>query len=114
MHQRGDVLLPLAQRRQLQLHHVEPEEQILAERAGLDHLVQIMVGGRDDPHQDRPRMRVAHRDHHALLEHAQQRRLHVQRQRGYLIEEQRPPVGRLKVADLVAHRPGKRPAAVTE
>ena len=46
--QRQNVLAPLAQRRNVQLHHVQPVKQILAKPAGFDFLLQIAVAGGED------------------------------------------------------------------
>ena len=46
--QRQDVLGPLAQRRDVELDHVQPVEQVLAEAARLDLLFQVAVGGGED------------------------------------------------------------------
>ena len=46
----ADVLRPLAQRRHADRHHAEPVEQVLAELALGDALVEPAVGGRDDAH----------------------------------------------------------------
>ena len=48
--QRRDVLAPLAQRRHVDRHHVQPVEQVLAEPALGDLLLEILVGGREHPH----------------------------------------------------------------
>ena len=47
-HEVGNVLEPLAQRRQPQRHDVQPVEQILAEQALVDLLLQVAIGGGDD------------------------------------------------------------------
>ena len=66
----GNVLGALAQRRQSQRHHIETEEQILAEQALLDELPQIFVGCRDDAHVGLDRRAAADRGVLALLQHA--------------------------------------------
>src|SRR5207249_3142235 len=50
--ERGDVLAPLAKRRQLNLDRVQPEEQVLAEAARRDLFGEVRVRRRDDPHID--------------------------------------------------------------
>ena len=45
-----NVLGAIAQRRQVDLHDVEPVEEVLAEAARLDLDLQVAVRGADDPH----------------------------------------------------------------
>ena len=44
-----DLLAALAQRRDLDAHHVEAEEEVLAEALACDHLLQRTVGGASPP-----------------------------------------------------------------
>ena len=46
--QQQDVLVPLAQRRQAELHHVEAVKQILAKLIGGDGLDDVAIGGGDE------------------------------------------------------------------
>ena len=50
LRQQRNVARPLAQRRQSDFHHAQPEKQILAESPGLDHFLQIFIGRGDQPH----------------------------------------------------------------
>ena len=104
LHQQRDVVAPLAQRRQLHRNHVEPVEQILAERAVRDHPVEIGVGRGDDPHVDLDGVRVADPLELALLQHPQQLRLQRRAHRPDLVEEERALVRLLEPA-LRASRP---------
>ena len=73
--------------------HREPVVQILAERLLGDLGPQIAVGRRDNTHIDLlvgVRANLANR---ALVEHAEQRRLEIERHLANLIEENRPAVG---------------------
>jgi hypothetical protein len=97
--EQGHVLAPLAQRRQLDLDRVEPEQQVLAEQALVAEPVGREVGGGDDPDVDRHRPVGADRDHLALLERGQQLGLEVERQVADLVEEQGAAVRRLEPAD---------------
>ena len=94
----GDVLDPLAQRRQTQRHDVEAEEQILAEQALLDQDAQVLVGGGDDAHVGLDRRAAADGRVLALLQHAQQARLRLHRHVADLVEEQRAALGLLETA----------------
>ena len=48
VHQQGDVVDPLAERRNADRQHVEPVEQVLAEAAGGGQRFQVLVGGGDE------------------------------------------------------------------
>ena len=76
--QHRDVLAPLAQRRHLDRNDVEAIEQILAKLAVGDQLAQVAVGGGNHAHVDALRALGAERLELALLQHAQQLRLHRQ------------------------------------
>ena len=56
--QRAQVLGPLAERRQLDRHHVEPVVEVLAEAARRDRVLEVAVRGRDDAHVDAQRPAV--------------------------------------------------------
>ena len=114
MHEQRQVLLALAQWRQLERYHLQPIQQVFAKLPVVDHLVQITIRRRDDAHLDRARMGIAHRHDHTLLQHPQQRTLHRQGQRRDLIEKQRSTVGRLEVTDLVAIGARERAAPIPE
>src|SRR5437773_2458844 len=49
---RGDVLLALAQGRELDRQDLQPVEEVLAELAALDEAAKVLVARRDDPHVD--------------------------------------------------------------
>ena len=114
LHEQRDVLLPLAQRRQLHRDHVQPVVQVLAELAVCDHPSEVAVGGGDHAHVHLDRVRVADPLELALLQHPQQ--LHLQRRahRPDFVEEQRAFVRLLEAALPVADRAGERPAHVAE
>ena len=99
-----NVLAPFAQRRQLDLDRVEPEQQVLAEALLVGERVGRYVGGGDHPHVDRNRLVRPDRHHLALLERGQQLGLEVKRQIADLVEEQGAVVGGLEAADAVARR----------
>ena len=113
-HEQRDVLAPIAQRRHGERKHVEPVEQIAAE-APLPHfLVQIAVGGGDDAHVDVDRPRAAEPLDLAVLQHAQQLRLQLERQLADLVEEDRAAVGQLEAAGLRRVRAGEGAALAAE
>src|SRR5690606_27987206 len=84
-----DVIVAIAERRQVQRDDVQPVVQVAAERAATDLLVEIAIRRRDDAHVDVDGLRRADGYDLALLQRAQQ--LHLQRGRhlGNLVEEER-------------------------
>ena len=97
-HEQRDVAGPVAQRRQRDREDVEPVVEILAELAVGDQLLEIAVGRRHHAHVDLDRLGAADALELALLQHAQQLDLHVERQVADLVEEQRAAVGQLEAA----------------
>jgi hypothetical protein len=89
--------------------HVQPVEQVLAELSGGHPLLQVLVGGRDDPCVHRDRARAAEALDRPLLEHAQQLGLHLGGQVPDLVEEDRRVIGQLETADLARERVGEGP-----
>src|SRR6266851_3754218 len=110
----GQVAEPVAQRRQLQRDDMQSIEEVLAELAPHHRLAQVLVGGGDDAQVDFLRPRPAHRHEGAFLKDAQQLHLHGRRHVGHLVEEERPAVGHLEEAGLVARRAGERALDVPE
>ena len=104
LHEQRHVLAAFAQRRQLHRNHVEPVEQILAERSVGDHPREIGMRRRDHAHVDLDRVRVADALELALLQHAQQLRLERGAHRPDFVEEQRALV-RLLEPSLARRRP---------
>ena len=103
----GDVLLPLAQRRQRHRDHVEPVIEVLAELTLLHGRVQLAVRRGDDAHVDGDRLRPAHALEGALLEEPQQLRLQLVRDVADLVEQHGPAVRRRKLgAELRTLRTG--------
>ena len=111
--QQPDVLAPLAQRRQLDLHHVEPVVEVLAEAPGLGLGQQVAVRGGDHADVHHPQVVVAEAAQLAALERAQQLHLGGGRHVADLVEEERAAVGALDQALAVAGGPGEGPAHVS-
>src|SRR5690606_26495157 len=114
LHEQRNILRAIAQRHRANREHAEPEEQIFAETALPDLVLQIAIRRRDDPHVDVPRLLLADALERAFLEHAQQLALELERDLADLVEKQRAAVGELEAADAVAQRTRKRTAHVTE
>ncbi len=100
--------------RQPHRNHVQPVEQILAERPLGHQPREVAVGGRNHAHVHLDRPRIADALHFPLLQRPQQ--LHLQRRahRPHLVEEERALVRLLEPADAVADRAGERAAHVAE
>ena len=94
--------------------HVEPEIQVLAKPAALHLLLEVAVGGGDHAHVDGAGALLADALEIALLQHAQQLALQLQRNFADLVEKQRAAVGELEAADAVAHRAGEGALDVAE
>ena len=91
--QRPDVGAALAQRRHVDVDDAQPIQQIFAELAGRDALGQVAVGRGDHADVDPSRALVrADALELALLEEAQQQRLHPQAHLPDFVEEQRAAV----------------------
>ena len=109
-----DVGRALAQGRKLQLHDVEPEQQVLAEPTLLDLLDQIAVRGRQHADVDPDGCRPADPVDHALLECTQELRLQPDIHLRYLVEEERAPGRFLELADPSRDRARERALLVPE
>src|SRR5262245_25888885 len=112
--ERGNVVTPFAQRRQLDRNHVEPVEQVLLELAFGDHLAKIAVAGRDHADVDALGPFTAERFELALLEHPQQLRLQRRAHRADFVQEDRAAVCQRELALLGRRRAGERAADVAE
>ena len=112
--QRRDVVLPLAQRRQVDVDDVQPVVEVLAEAALVHHLLEVAVGGRDDARVDADRLHAAEPHELALLHHAQQLGLRLVRDVADLVEEDAALVGEVVEALLRVDGAGERPLDVAE
>ena len=108
------VVPPLAQRRQVQRDHVEAVEEVGAEVAPPHLLLEVAVGGGDDPNVHRDRLGGADRDHFPLLQHAQQLHLERGRHLAHFVEEEGAAPRRGEESLLVAHRTGEAALHVAE
>ena len=96
--QPGNVLAPLAQGRNPDREDVQPVVEVGAEAAVGRHRPEVAVGGGDQPHVHLALVRRAEPLELALLEHAQQLGLQLQRQVADLVEEDGAVVGELEAA----------------
>ena len=109
-----DVVRPLAQGRQLQRQHVEPVQQVLAERALGHGPLQVAVAGRDQADVDRDRACAADAVDLALLDRAQELGLQARLHLADLVQEQRAATGLLEPPDPPRHGAGERALLVAE
>ena len=109
-----DVFLPIAQRRHENRDDVQAEVEILAEAAGADLGLQILVGRRQHARVHLDPRRPADRLHRLLLQHAQHLGLRLQAHVADLVEEDRAAVGDLELAAPIRDGAGERAAHVAE
>ena len=105
--QNRNIVRAIAQRRNRDGKHRQPEVQIFAEQFGGDAGAQRLVGGRHDPHVHLQRDGAADTLEPPLFERAENFGLQPQRQIADLVEEQRAAVRELELARLARHRAGK-------
>ena len=96
-HQR-DVLGALAEGREVDPHDVEAIEQIFAEAADFDFLLEVPVGGGDDSNVGFQGLIATDAGELAFLQHAQDFGLHMHRHFADLIQEQGAAVALFKAA----------------
>src|SRR3990172_4375607 len=113
--ERGDVLTPLAQRRDGHVNHVEPVIEVLTETLVGNPRDEIAIGGGDDPNvDDRRDATRPHALNLAVFQKPQEQGLHAQAHLADLIHEHGPAVGLIEQAALVAIGIGKAAAYVPE
>ena len=95
LEQRREILEALAQRRDVQREHLQPEVEVGAELAPGHHFVQVPVGGGDEPRGDAPGPGAPDAPHLAALQHRKQPRLEIERQLPYLVQVDGAVLGRL-------------------
>ena len=96
--QQRDVLPPLAQRREVDVEHVEPVVQVVPERRPGRPPRERPVGGGDDAHVHLDRLGAADPEEGPALQHAQQLGLRGRRDLADLVEEDGAGVGQLEPA----------------
>ena len=94
LEQRRDLLAAFAERRQVERQNLEAVEQILAEAALGDQLLEVGVGGGDDPHVNLDGVRLAERMNLMVLEEAKQLGLDLDCDVADFVEEQGAAVRR--------------------
>src|SRR5205823_9748110 len=104
----------LAQRRDLDVHDVQPVEEVLPKATLLDGFAEVAVGSGDDPHVDLDRNGCADGQDLLFLDRAQQLDLQVERQVADLVEEDRSSTRPLEEPFLCRYGPGERSLAMSE
>ncbi len=109
-----DVVLMLAQGRQMDVKHIQAEVEILAQLSAAHSLFCIFVRRCQHTHVDRRFALAPQAAHFAILEDAQQFRLRRRRHLADFIEQQRSCVGKFEAADPAFRRAGECAALVAE
>ena len=110
----ANIVAALAQRRHGNREHVQPEEKILAEAAGGDRAGQIGIRERHQARVHAQRFGAAEALEGALLEHAQQLRLHSGSERRDFVEHDGAALRHLEASRLARHGAGERAALVAK
>src|SRR5213593_2758730 len=110
--EKGDVICPLSQCRDLDRKRIEPVVKVFTKAARRHLLLQVPIGRSDDPHIREPRPVLAHALVTLLLQDAEQFALQFQRNLSDFIEENGPSFSRLETSGAVLDRPGKSTARV--
>ena len=114
LQQQRDVLRPLAQGRQVHVHHVQPVVQVLAKLARLDHLLQRTVGRRDHAQFHAVQLGASDASELLLLKQAQQLDLRLWIQLADLVQEEGPAVRGLDQSLATPRGSGEGSALVAE
>ena len=112
--QRGNILRPLAQRRQADGKDCDAIPEIFAESPFGHHRRQVAMGGGHDANVDVHRFVPAHALHPAVLEDSQQANLYGQRQLASLVQQEGAAIGPLEPSLPRLHRAGEGPFLMTE
>src|SRR3989304_9641867 len=109
-----DIGAPLPQWRDDDGYNVQPIEKVFPKRASLDLILQVFIGGSDDPDIDLDGLPAPNPPHLPFLQGAQYLGLQVDVQLADLVQEQRALIGRLEEADTTKGSPGERTLLVAE
>src|SRR4029079_8457185 len=105
---KGDVALAVPQGRQLERHAVQSKVQVLAKASARRGLLQVLVGGGDDPHVELYRAGAPDSVEFADLNGPQHLHLDRRRQVADLVEKEHPAVRQLEQAGLPSYGSGER------
>ena len=110
----AECLRGALERRQRKRHDFQPVEQIAAEGAVGDRLLEVAIGRRDQPKVDAHGPCAADAFELTILEHAQQLGLEFERQLADLVEKDGSTVGGFELASLLGDSAGKGAPFVPE
>ena len=99
-HERGDVLAVVFERGRADVDHIETVEEILAERAGLDELGEVLVRRGHEAEIDGNRLAAPQAHDRARLNRPQEFHLRVRVNLADLVEEESPAVRGLEAPGL--------------
>ena len=105
----GDVVLSLAQRRDLDEEDAQPVVEVLAKAARRDLAGEIAIGGRDESYVDVARAVLSYALVLAFLNGAEELGLQLERDLADLVEKERAAVGRLEPAYPIPEGAGNAP-----
>ena len=105
--QHRDVFATLAQRRHVDRKNIDSIIEIVAKASVTDHRAQIPIGGRDHAHINWNFEGAAHAANAALLQSAQEFRLHADVEFRNLIEKQRAAIRNFEQTFLLGMRAGE-------
>ncbi len=112
--ERRNVLPTVAQRRNPNGKHLQPEKQVLAEPILAHRLTEVAIGGRNQSDIDLQSSAAAQSLEGAILQNPQQFGLQLERQLADLVEKQRAAIGDLEPSALPSHRARVRTFLATE
>jgi hypothetical protein len=110
----GDVALALAERGEVDLERVDPEEEVLAELLGLDHLAEVAVGRAEDADVDPERVVLADAADLARLQEPEQLDLTLLSSSPTSSRKSVPPLATSKSPLRLVSAPVNEPLAVAE
>ena len=114
LHKHRNILAPISQRRKKNIHHLQAIKEIIPESPFCNLRRQILIRRADNPNIYRHRLRTAQPLKLFLLKHTQQLRLRLDMHIANLVQKQRPPIRKLKLALSPCSRPGKRASLMPE
>src|SRR6516225_3100724 len=108
LRQEWNVFHPFTQRRQMDLEHVEAEEEIVAEAPVGHSAGQVLMRRRQNPEIERLWLIAADGENLVMLERPQPLHLHRERYVGNFIKEYSSPFGQWEETRPALRRAGKR------
>ena len=112
--QQRDILPSLAQRRQHDLHGIDPVIEVMPEFSLRNRFRDVGMGGAEQADVDPDFLRAAKPLKSSVLQHAQQLGLQLRAHFGYLIQQERPAIGQFELAGPGGVGAGERAAFVAE